>query len=55
MVMVLPDVKMVAGVNTMDTAFSVALFATASAAASVREVPILIWPPSCNDAAPSEA
>jgi len=48
MVMVLPDVKMLAGVNTMDTAFSVALFATASTAASVREVPIFIWSPSAG-------
>ena len=42
MVMVLPEGIVLAAVNTMDTAVSVALFPTASAAANVRVVPMVI-------------
>ena len=42
MVMVLPLGMAVAAVNTIETAVAVALFATLSAAANVREVPMVI-------------
>jgi hypothetical protein len=54
MVMVFPLGMTVAAVNTMETALSIALFATLSAAANVREVPMVIRPPSAVEAAPAE-